>query len=822
MSIKVTLFSLDGGIIPAIKATVPFMLIMDNDGSFKKLLKETSTKNSDVTLSNANSLKSYTTAGLKDEPSKYTLNGYDMDNILVNSGLSSQNRTILDQLMRTGTVVLPSNTSQFTINEIKSEFQDNPLFEIEDTSANIVVDSTTSDGVVKKYEFADQVQTNYEKSVRASLSEIYQTVEKGIAVHYTAIPNNNPTDTKLETDYVTQTPQGIEQGYFQDTWQTENPNYVELTGATFVRTHNDDGVFIGSLPLTYPFTYHEELDSDLNQCKDWKLSLPSFCNTEGLLDLIDKLVPKDKDSLTWKTIEEINKLADEVDKVPEAKQLITILSQEYKSLPEQIKNRFSPQLKALILDYSLVQTPNKEPEYDDLSAYLSAPFPDLNVQAYEDSDELKKLLEKLKELGLEDLNIPLVQVTNEDLTDRSVDGTGIFDHIASSIFNQLSNARSQGLITQGDIAGIYSQFLVQGIQTASQFALEKANLLNQSYAMKIQAAQASVAVLQAKAEMLMLPAKLRLAYAQVEAQLKQIDLLKVQIELEKEKFPQVVAQTDLILAQTDGQRLTNEQVQVAIQGGKLGLEQTKEQIALMKEQNKQAIIQTETMDSQRKVQEIQIELVSKQVDQAEEQTKQIVLSNNKLVEDTKMVDAQTQYQLKQVELADIQKITAKAQIKLMAQQLEKEKENLGLIKAQTATAMSQLSLIKDQLKASKAQYSDTIDGKPVGGLLGAQIAVNKVQATSYERKAFMEVVSNLQSGWAANKTADIAISSPAAYTPMVVDRALSWAMTKYFNMPADVMSLPKDYSPYLTDGQMDAEESVSYKVDKTIKKNTTK
>ena len=82
MSIKVTLFSLDGGIIPAIKATVPFMLIMDNDGSFKRLLKETDKKNSNVTLSNANSLKSYTTAGLKDEQGTYTLNGYDMDAIL--------------------------------------------------------------------------------------------------------------------------------------------------------------------------------------------------------------------------------------------------------------------------------------------------------------------------------------------------------------------------------------------------------------------------------------------------------------------------------------------------------------------------------------------------------------------------------------------------------------------------------------------------------------------------------------------------------------------------------------------------------------------
>lgn len=294
-----------------------------------------------------------------------------------------------------------------------------------------------------------------------------------------------------------------------------------------------------------------------------------------------------------------------------------------------------------------------------------------------------------------------------------------------------------------------------------------------------------------------------MAYAQIEAQMEQINLLKVQIELEKEKFPQVVAQTDLILAQTDGQRLNNEHIQVALQQSKLGLSQTQEQIALMKEQNKQAQIQTE--------------LAGLQIEQTKEQIQTIVLQNNKLIEDTKMVDAQTQLQFKQVELADIQKIESKARIKMLAQQLDKEKEGLGLIKAQVATAYAQLGLIKDQMKASRAQYSDTIEGKPIGGLLGAQIMVNKVQASSFERKAFNDFVNNLQTGWAANKTADIAISSPVSFTPLVVDRAINWGLTKYFNMPVDTVKVPKDYTPYMTDAQMDAEEPVNYKTTKKKK-----
>lgn len=590
-----------------------------------------------------------------------------------------------------------------------------------------------------------------------------------------------PTDTELEQHFLANEVQGIEQAYFSNSFGSEIPDYTEQVGAKFVKTHNDDGIFIGSLPMVYPYVHHEELDSmDLNKCRDWKLSIPSFCNTEGLVDLINQLVPENTESLTWKTIKEINKLADEIDTVPEAKQLIQILSDNYKDIPEQIKGMFSKQLLERII-------PNKEPEYDDLSAYLNAPFPKLKIKDWEENPEVKDILSKLDNLALEDLNIPLVQVNNSDLTERDVGGAGVFDHIANSIFNQLDFARKNNLITQTEIAEVYKTVLVQGIQTAAQFTLEKANILNQSYGLKLQAVQSSVAVLQAKAELLMLPIKIRMSYAELDAKLKEIELLKVQINLEKEKFPQVVAQTDLILAQTDSQRLQNEQIQVGIQTSKLQTELTK--------------VQLEVEESSKEL----------KVNLQEEQVKQLVLTNNQTIEQTKLLDSQNQYQLKQVKLADIQMIESKAKIKMLSQQLEKEKENLGLIKAQTAAAVSQLSLIKDQLKATKAQYSDTIDGKPVGGLLGAQIAVNKVQASSYERKAFMEVVSNLQSGWAANKTADIAISSPTAYTPMVVDRALTWGMTKYFNMPNDIMQLPAGYTPYLSDDEMDAKQPVTYK-----------
>lgn len=577
--------------------------------------------------------------------------------------------------------------------------------------------------------------------------------------------------------------------------------FIEMAGAQAIKPFSDEGIGVST-----GYTFDKVVDdspvgkNSAEACENLWLCIPNINVPDSVKNLgfIDE---KNNEKYTWKTVKDINDIADKIDEVQDAHTLVKFLSDAYKQL--EIRNLFNPTLTALITEYELYNTPARMEDYADLSAYLNAPFKQVTIDPTAENEELKKILDELDKLSLENLDIPLVQVDTADLTTREVDGKGVFDFIGSSVMNQLEMLTNRNLITKTEVAQVYSNLLVQGLQTAAQFTLEKANILNQSYAMRVQATQAAVAVLQAKAQLLTLPIQIRLQYAQLDVQLKQLELLKVQTEIEKEKYPQMQAQTDLILAQTDGQRLQNEQAQVAIQTGKLGIEQTKEQIALMKEQHKQAIVQTATMDSQRKVQEIQIEVAKSQVDQSREQTKQLVLSNNKLIEDTKLVDAQTQLQLKQVMLADVQKIQAKAAIKLQAQQLEKEKEGLGLIKAQVAATYGQLAALKEQIKAARAQYNDKIDGKPVGGILGAQMAVNKAQAVGFERDGFIKFMNQAQSGWAAKKTADIGTKSPSSYSALGVDRLMTWTAHKLFNMPIDTFAMPKGYKDYVSDSEMD-------------------
>lgn len=56
-----------------------------------------------------------------------------------------------------------------------------------------------------------------------------------------------------------------------------------------------------------------------------------------------------------------------------------------------------------------------------------------------------------------------------------------------------------------------------------------------------------------------------------------------------------------------------------------------------------------------------------------------------------------------------------------------------------------LTLISEQIKAAKAQYSDTIDGKPVKGI-GTQNALHK-QSLSYDRDSLYKVMQLQANAW---------------------------------------------------------------------------
>lgn len=491
------------------------------------------------------------------------------------------------------------------------------------------------------------------------------------------------------------------------------------------------------------------------QCDTVTVCVPNLNVPDSVRDLASTGSKKEENQ---KLINDVNGIADRLKSIPEAQLTVNPVN----PYPDE----------SLEADTEAPMLQNKQPDYNDLAAFLSAPFPAHNVSEF-DIDEDKSMqdtLKKLEDLLKEDVDVEekVKDLDNSTLTERIVDGRGVFDWLASATFNQLDMVRKKELIDKSDFANVYTQSLNQVLQVASQFTLERDKTYWANLLVRSQMAQANVQALLAKAQLITLPTEVKLKYAQLHAQIQQMKLLGYQVEAEKARIKQTEAQTDQILAQTDGVRLQNELQQIQIQDAVLKLEVSREQVVQSKEQTKQLVAQTKQITAQ---------------------TKQIKSQTEQTVEQTKLINAQWQKTLKEIKLVEANVIETEAKIKLMAQQTQKEINQIELVKGQTAEAYSRIALIGEQIKAAKAQYSDTIDGEPVKGIIGTQNALHRKQSLSYDRDSLYKVLQLQAQGWQTKKTSDIGTKSPAAFTAASVDGMLQEYLATYYN---DANTIYKD------------------------------
>lgn len=588
--------------------------------------------------------------------------------------------------------------------------------------------------------------------------------------------------------------------YDISTYGKESPDYVKI----MVDESN-----IGTI-ADY-FHHSEKLDPKgtntavgTETCSPVNLCVPSIYVPDITKQLVNESV-YDKNGkptdLDYKVADEVRSIADKILAIPDAVLL--------ESKPFHVGNiLFTPVSDIKILGYTQHKAINTEDLPDNDFAAIaktseglitnnSVPcrteseykIPEYKETNWKDKD-YQDLLGKLKDLMDEDTEPKDVRnaVSNSDLTERVVDGHGVFDWIASAIYNQLSHAKNQGLLTSDDIAQVYSQFLVQGLQTAAQFVLERDKTYFANLLQLAQIKAANVQALLAKAELLTLPSKMELAYAQLETQRKQIELLNYQVEVQKAQIPLEAAKYDQTRVQTDIMCVQKKQAM--------------EQLAQAELDRKLKQVQIESGVMGIKSASVDIQIKEHQANQAEITTQSSLVQLEGLKEDVKVKNTQWQLGLKQVKLADAQQKQIAADTKLKAQQLLKDREQVSLIKAQTATAYAQVTATSEAIKAAKAQYSDTLDGEPIGGVLGAQIAVNKMQAEAFDRDSFYKFANTVKDGWTAKKTADIATLSPNAFTAFGVDRVFA-RYAQYFSMPVNAFELPHNYTDYLSDEEMD-------------------
>lgn len=594
--------------------------------------------------------------------------------------------------------------------------------------------------------------------------------------------------------------------YDNSTYGTDNPDYV----AIMVDQSNSPTSLVEPI-------HHDELDKKNTlitdsgvACETLNICVPNINVPEATLKLTETLIKDDKTGTVTEADKEaskaIAKYADDIDNLPDGSLAtsnpnpLTVGDIAFSNASDLSALGYPALNKDNLSAFSaLAQMTNPLITREGVACRpeTELPIPEF-TESKERQEEIEDLLAKLKDLiSKENTVIPDPKpIENKELTERITDGSGTFDNMSTALLNQLEYAKNRGLIASDDVAQIYSQSLPQSMQIAAQFTLEKEQVYWANLVAKAQYQQTNVAAMLAQIELLMFPQKVKLAYAQLDAQLKQTEILRYQAEVQKAQIPLVAAQID----------------------------QTREQTALICTQNKLALEQLAQAEIDRKLKQAQldgalfdIETKKQQAQQSAVQTQLQLVQVEQAKEQVKVTNTQWQAGVKQLKLIDVQVKQAQAQIKTMAQQLLRDKEQTHLVKAQTATAYAQLTMTTEQIKAARAQYSDTIDGVEVGGLLGAQISVHKMQAECFDRDSYYKFFSQLQSGWATKKSSDLATLSPNSFTAFGLDRAVNFYATKYFNMPKNTFELPANYRDYLSDEEMDGEKPTPSTDSATVK-----
>lgn len=120
-----------------------------------------------------------------------------------------------------------------------------------------------------------------------------------------------------------------------------------------------------------------------------------------------------------------------------------------------------------------------------------------------------------------------------------------------------------------------------------------------------------------------------------------------------------------------------------------------------------------------------------------------------------LVQAQIDLANKQIELADKELEKADKEIELLDKQIELQELNK--------------ELIAQKVKTEKAQIADTVDGVPVTGIIGAQIALYKQQKDGFIRDAEQKALKIISDTWITRKTVDDGTPLPTGFDTAAVD-----------------------------------------------------
>lgn len=437
----------------------------------------------------------------------------------------------------------------------------------------------------------------------------------------------------------------------------------------------------------------------------------------------------------------------------------------------------------------------------------------------------------------DDITLPdVVPLTLEDLTTKTVGGTGVFDGLMAAVSAHLAVQAEKQRITGSDYAKVYLGAIQAVMQFGVQFLLgkDRARLENLQVLETIKLTQAQRVRAQADVQ---------LARAQIQQSLYATKELELRTRTALNQFAStkmdLVLGFNSILEAESKQKLTGEQYETqraqtlgtrsdgsavgGLVGNQIALTGTQIEVALEELDTTRANTKETLRDGgpiqglvavDKEIKEAQLikmaaegDLTREQVELARSEVRDTMTDGSafagmvalkKQTAQSQMLLAGENYEIARAQVRDslstggafaglvaVEKLTKEAQRKLMDEQVDSQraqtKDTLqsgqaitGLAAKEKALKDAQSKLVLEQYESQRGQTRGTLStGETVLGLLGSQISLYNQQITSYKRDAESKGVKMLLDTWTARKTIDEGVAVPVAIDTSALESAIT-------------------------------------------------
>lgn len=368
---------------------------------------------------------------------------------------------------------------------------------------------------------------------------------------------------------------------------------------------------------------------------------------------------------------------------------------------------------------------------------------------------------------------PVEQISIDDLTTATVDGTAAFDQLMKSVKLHIDEQFDKHRINGDQFAKMYIELTTAAMSTASQIVLGRDTarwqaVLIQSQARRaeIEAVQAAVSLETAKAQHALVLMNVVNADAEWRRIRTSTELTEEQIAsvisaraLEASQKLMVEAQTVLVNEQVTSEEKKQEMLDAQIAVETERLNHIKAEVDLLEDnlltegaKRLNLTAQTATEGARKLHTEAETSLVSANV--TTETTKRAHLTAQ-----TAMVEAQTLSEAVNRSLTSSQKLLVDSQT------LSEASKRLMVLE--------QIKLVGEQYESTRAQTLNTrSDAAAVSGILGKQKDLYTQQIKSYELDGQYKAVKMLSDAWVTQKTVDEGLTAPTVFANDAVNTVM--------------------------------------------------